>query len=163
MRATRDIQTHEQFEELCHELLASEYSDYQPIAGEGGDGGIDAFRDNRQVIYQLKFSTQRLRPSDYLRDLDRVSQNHRLREWVLVISRDPTPHLLELAKRKEKTYGIAVNILGRTDLEHLLNKHPTIRDKYFSQPAKKQQYFSYTRTSLPVCNASRNRSAVRGP
>jgi hypothetical protein len=136
MRAMRDIRTHEQFEDLCHELLASEYSDYQAIAGEGGDAGIDGFRDNRRVIYQLKFSTQRLRPSEYLIDLDRVAQRDLLREWVLVICRDPTPRLLQLKETKEKTYGIEVTILGRTALEHLLNKHPTIRDKYFSQPAK---------------------------
>ncbi len=135
-RDLQDIKTHQEFERLCHELLAAEYIDYQPVAGEGGDEGIDGFRRNREVIYQLKFSRHRLRPNEYFADLDRVAKLYSLREWVLVIPCDPTPRLLDLARARARLYNIRVTILDRTDLENLISKHSTIREKYFPELAR---------------------------
>lgn len=136
MRDIRDIRSHEEFEEICHQLLVAEYPDYQPVAGEGGDEGIDGFRSGRKIIYQIKFSAQRLRPTEYLTDLDRLAACRRLKEWVLLISREPTPRLHDLVEAKAKQYGIKVTIMGRTAIEALLHKHSAIREKYFHEIAK---------------------------
>ena len=135
-RDLQDIRSHQEFERLCHELLAAEYNDYQAVAGEGGDEGIDSFRGNREIVYQFKFSVYRLRPGEYFADLDRVVKLYPLREWVLVIPRDPTPRLLDLARARARLYNIRVTILDRTVLDNLISKHATIREKYFPELAK---------------------------
>lgn len=135
-RDLQDIRSHQEFERLCHELLAAAHNDYQPIAGEGGDEGVDGFRGNREIVYQFKFSVYRLRPGEYFADLDRVVKLYPLREWVLVIPRDPTPRLLDLARTKARHYDIRVTILDRTALENLISKHSTIREKYFPELAR---------------------------
>jgi len=135
-RDLQDIRSHQEFERLCHELLAAEYNDYQAVAGEGGDEGVDGFRGNREIVYQFKFSGHRLRPGEYFADLDRVVKLYPLREWVLVIPRDPTPRLLDLARARARLYNIRVTILDRTALENLISKHSTIREKYFPELAR---------------------------
>ncbi len=131
--------TDETFVELCHALLSKEHGEtYRPVDGSGGDRGIDGYTQDYFVVYQIKFYKSRPRPATFVREIDKVVSLSGLRTWVLVIPDDPTPKLNELIAREKAIRQFDVQVVGKTWILTLLDKHESVRNRFFAQSAKEE-------------------------
>ena len=129
--------TDEAFAGLCHRLLLEVHGTrYQPVAGEGGDSGIDGFMEDYSVVYQIKFFKTRPRPGTFLKDMDKVAHLPGLKRWVLVIPADPTNRLCQLIAEEKARRPFDVDVKGRTWILSLLDKYEHVRESFFPQVAK---------------------------
>ena len=69
--------TDETFAGLCHLILLQEHGTvYRPLAGEGGDEGVDGFIEDFSIVYQIKFFKARRRlegrPVEDWRDVHKI-------------------------------------------------------------------------------------------
>ena len=129
--------TDETFAALCHALLSAVHGTcYKPVAGEGGDSGIDGFIEGYSVIYQFKYYKTRPRPASFLKDIDKVAHLPGLKQWILLIPDDPTPKLYQLIANEKAIRSFGIDVLGKTRILSLLDKHKDIRERFFPQIAK---------------------------
>ena len=129
--------TYETFTVLCHALLFAEHGTcYKSVAGEGGDSGIDGFIEGYSTIYQFKYYKARPRPATFLKDIDKVAHLPGLRQWILLIPDDPTPKLYQLIAKEKAIRSFGIDVLGKTWILSLLDKHKDIRERFFLQIAK---------------------------
>jgi len=138
---TREIDlqtlTNDAFAGLCHALLLQEHGTiYQPVAGEGGDSGIDGFIDDFSIVYQIKFFKARPRPSTFLRDIDKVANLPGLKCWVLLIPHNPTKRLYQLVAKERTQRPFDVEVLGKTWIISKLDQYKDIRERFFPEIAK---------------------------
>ncbi|HHT9105783.1 MAG TPA: hypothetical protein ACFYD7_07925 [Candidatus Wujingus californicus] len=141
MSATKEINlqmlTDEKFAALCHALLSEEHGiSYKPVAGEGGDSGIDGFVNDYEVVYQFKFFRSRPRPASFVKDINKIAHLSNLKRWVLLIPEDPTQKLYQLIEKEKASRPFAVNVLGKTWLLSKLDKFKHIKERFFSEIAK---------------------------
>lgn len=141
MRTAKEINlqtlTDEMFTALCHAVLSEEYEiGYKPVAGEGGDSGIDGFVDNYEVVYQFKFFKARPRPSSFLNDIDKVAHLTNLKKWILLIPEDPTQRLYQLITKEKVLRSFNVEVLGKTWILSKLDKYKHIKERFFPEIAK---------------------------
>lgn len=129
--------TDETFADLCHALLFAERGTcYKPVAGQGGDSGIDGFIEGYSVIYQFKYYKTRSRPATFLKDIDKVSHLPGLKQWILLIPDDPIPKLYQLIAKEKAIRSFGIDVFGKTWILSLLDKHKDIREQFFPQIAK---------------------------
>jgi len=134
-----DLQTltNDTFVGLCHLLLLQEHGTvYKPVAGEGGDEGIDGFMEDFSIVYQIKFFTARPRPATFLKDIDKVANLPGLKRWVLMIPDDPTKKLYQLLAKEKNQRPFDVEVLGKTWILTKLNEYKEIRERFFPEIAK---------------------------
>ncbi len=141
MRAAQEINlqtlTDEKFTALCHGLLFEEHGiSYKPVAGDGGDSGIDGFVNDYEIIYQFKFFKARPRPSSFISDINKVAVQPNLKQWVLMLPEDPTQRLHQLIAREKATRPFNVEALGKTWILSKLDKHVHIKERFFPEIAK---------------------------
>lgn len=141
MRAAKGINlqtlTDEMFAALCHAVLLEEHGIvYKPVAGEGGDSGIDGFIDNYEVVFQFKFFKARPRPSSFLKDIDKVAHLPNLKSWVLLIPEDPTLRLYQLIAKEKALRPFNIEVLGKTWILSRVDKYNSIKEKFFPEIAK---------------------------
>lgn len=129
--------TDEAFVGLCHRLLFEVHGVcYQPVAGEGGDSGIDGFIEGYSVVYQIKFFKTRPRPATFLKDIDKVAHLPELKRWILVIPDDPTKKLYQLIAEEKARHPFDVEVRGKAWILSLLDKYDHIRESFFPEIAK---------------------------
>lgn len=134
-----DLQTltADKFAAICHMVLFEEHGIiYKPVAGDGGDSGIDGFVDNYNVVYQFKFFKARPRPTAFLNDIDKVAHLPNLNRWVLLMPEDPTIKLYQLLAREKAARSFDVDVLGKTWLLSKLEQYNHIKDRFFPEIAK---------------------------
>lgn len=141
MRATQEINlqtlTDEKFAGLCHALLFEEHGmSYKPVAGDGGDSGIDGFVNDYEIIYQFKFFKARPRPLSFVSDINKVAVQPNLKQWILILPEDPTQRLHQLIAEEKATRPFNVEALGKTWLLSKLSKHAHIKEQFFPEIAK---------------------------
>lgn len=141
MRAVKEINlqtlTDEMFAALCHMVLLEVHGIcYRPVAGEGGDSGIDGFVNNYEIVYQFKFFKARPRPASFLSDIDKVAHLPNLKQWFLLIPEDPTERLYQLIAEEKASRSFNVDVFGKTWLLLMLEKHKHIKDRFFPEIAK---------------------------
>lgn len=125
------------FAGLCNRLLLEVHGTcYQPVAGEGGDSGIDGFIEGFSIVYQFKFFKVRPRPATFLKDIDKVAHLPGLKHWVLVIPSDPTRRLYQLIAQEKARRPFDVEVKGKTWIVSLLDKYEHIRESFFPELAK---------------------------
>lgn len=129
--------TDEKFAALCHALLFEEHGiSYKPVAGDGGDSGIDGFVNDYEIIYQFKFFKARPRPSSFVNDINKVAVQSNLKQWVLIMPEDPTQRLHQLIAKEKATRSFNVEALGKTWILSKLDKHVHIKERFFPEIAK---------------------------
>lgn len=127
----------EKFAAICHAVLLEEHGiGYKPVAGEGGDSGIDGFVDNYEIVYQFKFFKARPRPSSFLKDIDKVAHLSNLKRWILLIPEDPTQKLHQLITEEKALRSFDVVVLGKTWILSMLDKYKHVRERFFPEIAK---------------------------
>ncbi len=127
----------EKFAGVCHALLFEVHGlSYRPVAGEGGDSGIDGFVDDYGIIYQFKFFKARPRPASFLKDIDKVAHLPNLKQWILLLPEDPTLKLHHLIDAEKVSRPFSVEALGRTWMLSMLEKHKHIKERFFPEVAK---------------------------
>ena len=141
MRAAQEINlqtlTDEKFAGLCHALLFEEHGiSYKPVAGEGGDSGIDGFVNDYEIIYQFKFFKARPRPSSFVSDINKVAAQPNIKQWILILPEDPTQRLHQLIAKEKATRSFNVEAFGKTWILSKLNKHAHIKERFFPEIAK---------------------------
>lgn len=141
MRAAKEINlqtlTDEMFAALCHMVLLEVHGIcYKPVAGEGGDSGIDGFVNDYEIVYQFKFFKARPRPASFLSDIDKVAHLPNLKQWFLLIPEDPTERLYQLIAEEKALRSFNVGVFGKTWLLLMLEKHKHIKDLFFPEVAK---------------------------
>lgn len=131
------ILTDEKFAGICHALLLEEHGiSYKPVAGEGGDSGIDGFVNDYEVVYQFKFFKSRPRPASFLKDIDKTAHLSNLKRWVLLIPEDPTQRLYQLIAKEKASRSFDVDVLGKTWILSKLDKYKHIKESFFPEIAK---------------------------
>jgi hypothetical protein len=143
LRAAKEINlqtlTDDKFAALCHAVLFEEHGiGYKPVAGEGGDSGIDGFVNDYEVVYQFKFFKARPRPSSFLKDIDKVAHILNLKSWVLLIPEDPTQRLYQMIAKEKATRSFNVETWGKTWILAKLNKYRHIKERFFPEIAKEE-------------------------
>lgn len=129
--------TDETFAAICHAILLEEHGiAYKPVAGDGGDSGIDGFVDNYDIVYQFKFFKTRPRPASFLNDIDKVTHLSNLKRWILLIPEDPTPKLYQLIIKENDTRPFSVDVLSKTWILLKLDKYKHIKERFFPEIAK---------------------------
>lgn len=129
--------TDEKFAALCHALLFEEHGiSYKPVAGDGGDSGIDGFVNDYEIIYQFKFFKSRPRPASFVNDINKVAVQPNLKQWVLILPEDPTLRLHQLIAEEKATRSFNVEALGKTWILSKLDKHVHIKERFFPEIAK---------------------------
>ena len=129
--------TDETFAALCHALLSAVHGTcYKPVAGEGGDLGIDGFIEGYSIIYQFKYYKARPRPATFLKDINKVAHLPGPKQWILLIPDDPTPKLYQLIAKEKAIRSFGIDVLGKTRILSLLDGHKDIRERFFLQIAK---------------------------
>lgn len=129
--------TDKTFADLCHALLSAVHGTcYKAVAGEGGDSGIDGFIEGHSIIYQFKYYKARPRPVTFLKDIDKVAHLSGLKQWILLIPDDPTPKLYQLIAKEKAIRSFGIDVLGKTWILSILDKHKKIRERFFPQIAK---------------------------
>lgn len=127
----------ETFASLCHALLLEEHGIcYKPVAGDGGDAGIDGFVNEYEIVYQFKFFRARPRPSSFLKDIDKVKSLPNLKQWMLVLPEDPTQRLYQLIANEKAIRPFLVDALGKTWICSKLEKHKHVKERFFPEIAK---------------------------
>jgi len=131
--------SHESFEELCHSLLSEEYGEiYKPVDGRGGDQGIDGHTEDYSEVFQIKFYKSRPRPSTFVKDIEKVTALAGLKSWTLIIPDNPTPRLYELIEKEKAVRPFDVQVVGKTWILALLDKHESVRQHFFEEVAKEK-------------------------
>ncbi len=129
--------TDDKFAAVCHAILFEEHGiSYKPLAGEGGDSGIDGFVDNYEIVYQFKFFKARPRPVAFLNDIDKVAHLPNLKQWVLLIPEEPTQRLYQLIAKEKAARSFGVDVLGKTWILSKLDKYKHIKERFFPEVAK---------------------------
>lgn len=134
-----EIRYPEKFEELCTQLVLSEYPEAKPIGGSG-DEGVDAFVGDfggKIKVFQSKYFIGRLnssRRTEIKNSLKRACDKHCVQEWVLCIPIDFTPKEQRWFENLKKSYeNIAIDYWGKSKLVNLLEKHAHVRRRFFGQ------------------------------
>lgn len=129
--------TDDAFAGLCHALLFEEHgTSYKPVAGDGGDSGVDGFVNDYEIVYQFKFFKARPRPSSFLKDIDKVQHLSNMKRWMLILPEDPTQRLYQLIAKEKASRPFIVDALGKTWICSMLAKHKHIRERFFPEIAK---------------------------
>lgn len=131
--------TPEVFAGLCNTILLEEHGTiYNPVAGEGGDSGIDGFTEDYKIIYQFKFFHSRPRPATFLQDINKIAKIPNIRSWILIIPDDPTLRLYELIQKEKMIRPFEIDVRGKTWIFSMLEKYISIRERFFPGNAKEK-------------------------
>lgn len=128
------------FESVVNMLVKKEWSvkidtQVMPLDGRGGDQGIDikvTLADGGLVVYQLKYFTDgisggnRQRREQVKSSWSSVKDRTDIREWVLVLPSELTPHELKFVNELENTLAIKISIWTKAELDLRLASHPEV-------------------------------------
>jgi DNA polymerase III delta prime subunit len=134
-----EIRYPKKFEELCAQLIISEYPEAKRIGGSG-DEGVDAFVGSFEgeiKVFQSKYFIGRLdssRKTEIKNSLERVCDKHCVKEWILCIPMDFTPKEQRWFDELEKLdENVRIDYWGKSKLINLLEKHANVRKRFFGQ------------------------------
>lgn len=128
------------FNHLVEVLLLKMHPTAKVIRGDGGDGGIDVgvWTDGVVTrIYQLKYFPEgftggfrRTRKPQVEESFETAWRNHKPKEWILVMPKDP--HVNELTVVQNLAVGkeVDVDIWGKSKLSAGLVDHPAVEGAF---------------------------------
>jgi hypothetical protein len=128
------------FEELITQILLREHTDVHPVAGEGGDEGIDIFVgdgiDGNIDVYQCKYFPNRLGPpqrKQIIRSIESVLGKSRIKSYTLCLPKNLTPNEFRWIAQLEVTYRRKITIWDNSKITSLVLKHTDIQRMFFHE------------------------------
>lgn len=137
----REIRNSQYFQELCQQLLAAEYPDFQVIDDSGGDAGNDGYVPSLQTLYAIYCPENNPTPKRYYQRkiLSDINKAIRLRDergyvidqWVFVTPAPLPEELHHYISEKAEKGGFKGGISwSEKQLVNLLTKHPHLRPQF---------------------------------
>ena len=140
----------DQFESLCHDLLAFKYPSIKCFGRPGPDAGIDALSEDGKTVFQCKFHQEDQRkclfsdPKDEAKKIKRYKNRNdtkaelwkNVEKWVLMtnLKLNPQGDFSKWEKEIKPLFqdmGIEAELWSGEKLSSLLVKYPNVRRTYF--------------------------------
>jgi tetratricopeptide (TPR) repeat protein len=137
----REIRNSQEFQDLCQQLLAAEYEDFQVVDDSGGDRGNDGYVPSQKRLYAIYCPEKHPPPKEYYRDkinsdLRKAAKlrdelGYEIDEWVFVtpapLPEESFRHLTEKSRSLGFRRGLS---WSEKNLVPLLLKHPYLQSLY---------------------------------
>jgi len=133
------MQSEDQFEEMCRQLVCAEYPTAVPVAPHPGDEAMDAFEgvidEDMGHIWQFKHFPHGIGKSQQKQirsSLKAAINRHNPRSWTLLTSTDLSPDNHRWVKKQKQDYpDTKIDVVPATRIREMLVKHQGIRKQYF--------------------------------
>jgi tetratricopeptide (TPR) repeat protein len=137
----REIRNSQEFQDLCQQLLAAEYDDFQIVDDSSGDKGNDGYVPSKKRLYAIYCPEKHPPPKEYYRDKInsdlrkavklRDELGYEIEEWIF-ITPAPLPeetfrHLAEKSRSLSFKRGLS---WSEKNLTPLLLKHSYLQSLY---------------------------------
>ena len=130
---------HENFQELCAQLVLREYPEAKPVEGKGGDAGLDTYKgvspSKPEIVWQAKLFYDPLKQPQkrQIRDsFGKVADNASLTRWILCLPRNLNITEQEWLRSLGKEHPlVSIEWWGESKLRELLARHRDIALEFF--------------------------------
>jgi tetratricopeptide (TPR) repeat protein len=137
----REIRNSQEFQDLCQQLLAAEYDDFQVVDDSSGDRGNDGYIPSQKRLYAIYCPEKHPPPKEYYRDKInsdlrkavklRDELGYEIEEWVFITPAPLPEESFRLLAEKSRSLGFKRGLSwSEKNLTPLLLKHSYLQSLY---------------------------------
>ncbi len=132
-----ELKTGERFENFCNALLTEHCARFQAFSAP--DSGVDGYDEDTETAFQFYFPERAPRKDKIVRDIQKIlSSKSRLKRWVLLIPKNPSPAQKSWVEAGLKDSSIVGEIWGAAKIDQLLRAHPKVREEFFPTEIRRE-------------------------